>query len=90
MATLNSPTITTELVDLVEAMRKAQIECDKLINDRDANFGQHAVRRAEQARKAEEQKVDKYLATYRAELAKYVQKFEPQETNELSGLYKTE
>jgi hypothetical protein len=90
MATVNFPMVTGELANLVETMRKAQIEYDKLINDRDSNFGQHAVRRADQARKVAEQKVDLWLVSYFAEVKKYVKAFEPKETNELPGLYDVE
>ena len=90
MATLNSPTITSELVDLVEAMRQAQRHYDKLINDRDSNFGQHQLRRAEQARNAAQQKVDVWLVSYHIDLKKYVQAFEPKGTDELPGLYLSE
>ena len=87
MATPNLPMVTGELANLVETMRKAQVEYDKLINDRDSNFGQHAVRRADQARKAAEQKVDLWLLSYFAELKKYKQAFEPKKTDELPGMY---
>jgi len=87
MATPNLPMVTGELANLVETMRKAQVEYDKLINDRDSNFGQHAVRRADQARKAAEQKVDLWLLSYFAELKKYQQAFEPKKTDELPGMY---
>lgn len=90
MANLNSPTISNELVDLVETMRQAQIHYDQMVDDREGEFTQHQVRRAKQVRDVEQQKVDKYLLRYRAELKKYAQAFEPKETNELPALYDVE
>jgi hypothetical protein len=89
MATWQPPMVTTEFVDLVETMRKAQQNYDKLFHDRDAHPTQHQIRRAEQDRKAAEQKVDVWLVSYRIDAKKYAQAFEPKETNELPGFYKT-
>jgi len=87
MATQNFPTISNEFVDLVETMRKAQLSYDKLFNDRDAHPTQHQIRRAEQARKDAEQKVDVMLVSYRIEVRKFTAWSGEKRTDQQPGLY---
>lgn len=81
------PTVTNELVDLVETMRQTQLHYEKLINTRDQYVSQHQVRRAEQAKKAAEDRVDLWTVSYRAEMKKYLQMAKALRTDELPGFY---
>jgi hypothetical protein len=82
-----APTITNELVDLVETMRQAQKHYDELINDREGRATQHQVRRAEQAKRDAETRVDAFLISYHLEMKKYLAHFDGVRTDEMPGFY---
>ncbi len=89
MATNNGPTITNDIIVLLEEMRSAQREWEDLVNDRDGKATQHQIRRSLQAKKSIEHKVDVWLANYQAELQSYLRAMEAHKTDEIPGLYET-
>ena len=87
MATNGYPTIGSELVELVETMRAAQIKYFDMIMEREGRKSDHERRRALQAAKAAERKVDEWIANYHAELQAYQRAMKKQQTDEEPGLY---
>ena len=87
MATPNFPRITSELVDLVETMRQAQIHLDELNDKHSDAVSQHQIRRAEQACRAASAKVDLWLLSYHADVKKYIAWAGTKKTDEQPGLY---
>ena len=81
------PTVTSDFVDLVETMRRADDYYLEMIMDRDGKFTQFQERRAAQAAKVARDRVDQWIAQYRKDLKAYVQAFEARKTDETQGTF---
>lgn len=90
MSEQNKQDCGIDFVDLVEACRQAQRIYFEIVMDRDRRFSQHQERRALQAAKALEMRVDAWIEQYRKERAMLQKWTAASKTDELPGLYETE
>jgi hypothetical protein len=81
------PTITTEFIERVEEMRKAQVEYYELATAKDAHNNRFVLTRMLQKAKALEQKVDAMMAQYREDIQKWIALTEPKKHSEVQGEY---
>ena len=84
------PTITSDFLELVEQLRKVQIEYHALASGRFGQSQRHALTRVEQRRKALEQKVDHMLVQYHEDLRKWISFTEPKKHSEVQVTYEVE
>jgi len=79
--------VLVDLVGLVDTMRQAQQKYFAMVTDRDGSYTQHQERRALQAAKTAEQRLDEWLARYHRERAAYDTAMEQRRTDEVPGQY---